>query len=46
MTTTNVIRIQPRLKDSIAIPRSFSDYTVTVDEANMPSGVQLLQRIG
>jgi len=38
-------RIQPKLKDGIDIPRSFSDYTVTVDEANMPSGVQLLQRV-
>lgn len=39
-------RIQPKLKDGIAIPRSFSDYTVTVDEANMPSGVQMLRRVG
>lgn len=38
-------RIQPKLKDGIDIPRSFSDYTVTVDEVNMPSGVQLLQRV-
>lgn len=43
---TNVIRIQPKLKDGITVPRSFSDYTVTVDETNMPSGVQLLRRVG
>lgn len=39
-------RIQPKLKDDIAIPRNFSDYTITVDETNMPSGVQLLRRVG
>lgn len=39
-------RIQPKLKDGITVPRSFSDYTVTVDEANMPSGVQLLPQVG
>ncbi|MBS0588157.1 MAG: type I-C CRISPR-associated protein Cas7/Csd2 [Proteobacteria bacterium] len=38
-------RIQPKLKDGIAIPRNFSDYTVTVDETDMPSGVQLLRRV-
>jgi len=43
---TNVIRIQLRLKDEITVPRSFSDYTVTVDEANMTSGVQLLRLVG
>ncbi|AKH38884.1 type I-C CRISPR-associated protein Cas7/Csd2 [Nitrosomonas communis] len=39
-------RIQPRLKDGIVIPRSFEDYQVTVNEANMPSGVQLLRKVG
>jgi hypothetical protein len=43
---TNVIRIQPKLKDGIATPRNFSDYTITVDETSMPSGVQLLRRVG
>lgn len=41
----NVIRIQPKLKNGITVPRSFSDYTVTVDEASMPSGVQLLRLV-
>lgn len=39
-------RIQPKRKDEITVPRSFSDYTVTVDEADMPSGVQLLRLVG
>jgi CRISPR-associated protein Csd2 len=39
-------RIQPKLKEGTTVPRSFNDYTVTVDEANMPSGVQLLQQVG
>jgi CRISPR-associated protein Csd2 len=39
-------RIQPKLKDGIVIPRNFGDYSVTVDETNMPSGVQLLRRVG
>ncbi|MBX9917850.1 MAG: type I-C CRISPR-associated protein Cas7/Csd2 [Nitrosomonas sp.] len=38
-------RIQPKLKDGIVIPRNFSDYSVTVDETNMPSSVQLLRRV-
>ncbi|MDP1549476.1 MAG: hypothetical protein Q8L97_04860 [Nitrosomonas sp.] len=40
----NVIRIQPKLKDGITVPRSFNDYDVSVNEANMPVGVQL-QRV-
>lgn len=38
-------RIQPKLKDGITVPRSFNDYNVSVNEANMPVGVQL-QRVG
>ncbi len=38
-------RIQPKLKDGITIPRNFSDYTTTIDETNMPSGVQLLRLV-
>jgi len=37
-------RIQPKLKDGITVPRSFNDYDVSVNEANMPVGVQL-QRV-
>lgn len=28
------------------VPRSFKDYKVTVDEANLPNGVQLLRKVG
>jgi CRISPR-associated protein Csd2 len=34
-------RIQPKLKDSIAVPRSFEDYQVNVNETGLPSGVTL-----
>lgn len=34
-------RIQPKLNEGIAVPRDFSDYTVSVNEADMPSGVTL-----
>ncbi len=33
--------IQPKLKDGITVPRDFSDYAVSVDEANLPTGVTL-----
>lgn len=39
-------RIQTKLKDGIVVPRSFGDYQVTVNEANMPFGVQLLRQVG
>jgi len=34
-------RIQPKLKDGVAVPRDFADYTVSVIEEGMPSGVTL-----
>ncbi len=37
-------RIRPRLNDGAAVPRDFSDYTVSVDEAGMPPGVTLIRR--
>jgi CRISPR-associated protein Csd2 len=37
-------RIQPKLKDEVSVPRSFNDYDVTVNEANLPSGVTLLRK--
>lgn len=39
-------RVQIQLKDGITSPRSFADYTVTVDEGSLPAGVKLLRRIG
>lgn len=34
-------RIQPKLKDGVAVPRSFDDYQVDVNDAGLPSGVTL-----
>jgi CRISPR-associated protein Csd2 len=34
-------RIRPKLKDGLSVPRSFEDYEVAVNEANMPTGVTL-----
>ena len=32
-------------KPGVEVPRSFSDYDVTIDEAALPSGVNLIRRI-
>lgn len=37
-------RIQPRLKDGVTVPRSFTDYEVTVNDTDMPAGVSLLRK--
>jgi hypothetical protein len=34
-------RNQPNLNDGVAVPRDFSDYTVSVGEEEMPPGVTL-----
>lgn len=34
-------RIQPKLKENVTVPREFSDYVVSVEEANLPTGVTL-----
>lgn len=39
-------RVKAELKDKDSVPRSFSDYTVTVDADNLPNGVELLRLIG
>ncbi len=39
-------RIQPKLTKDGMVPREFSDYTVTVDSANLPQGVTLERKIG
>lgn len=36
-------RIRPKLKEGVTVARSFDDYDVKVDEADMPSGVTLLR---
>lgn len=38
-------RIQIRRKNGVEVPRSFSDYDVTIDESAMPSGVTLIRRV-
>ncbi|MER2528389.1 MAG: type I-C CRISPR-associated protein Cas7/Csd2 [Candidatus Competibacter denitrificans] len=39
-------RVSVALNASIDTPRSFGDYTITVDEANLPEGVRLLRLAG
>lgn len=34
-------RIEPTLNDGVNVPRNFSDYTIRVDDANLPAGVKL-----
>lgn len=34
-------RIQPKLKGSVIVPRDFNDYTVSVDETELPTGVTI-----
>jgi CRISPR-associated protein Csd2 len=34
-------RIKPELKSSVNVPRKFTDYTVTIQEDNLPMGVTL-----
>lgn len=34
-------RIQPTLKEGVTVPRDFSDYTVSVDETGLPTGVSV-----
>ena len=31
--------VRAECKDGVTVPRSYGDYTVTVDEAHLPSGV-------
>jgi CRISPR-associated protein Csd2 len=39
-------RIQSKLKTDNGVPRDFSDYTVSVNEANLPNGVTLNKLVG
>jgi CRISPR-associated protein Csd2 len=38
--------VRPELHDGVASPRKFSDYTVHVDEENLPKGVDLTRLVG
>lgn len=39
-------RVQPSLNNGVASPRRFSDYTVSVEEENLPEGVTLTRILG
>lgn len=39
-------RIQIARKDGVEVPRSFSDYAVSVDDASLPNGVSLIRCVG
>lgn len=39
-------RIQPKLKDSVAVARDFSDYSVTINDSGLSAGVNLQCIIG
>jgi CRISPR-associated protein Csd2 len=39
-------RVSIKLKDGVTAPRNFVDYELSVNEADMPSGVKLLRRVG
>lgn len=39
-------RIEAKAKDGVPAPRQFSDFTVSVNDANLPIGVKLLRRLG
>lgn len=39
-------RIQPKLKEGVMVPRKFDDYSVSVDVANLPQGVELIRSVG
>lgn len=37
-------RVQVHARDGVTVPRNFTDYDVTVDEATLPAGVSLLRK--
>ena len=39
-------RIQPKLKKDVLVPRAFDDYSVSVDAAELPQGVELIRSVG
>lgn len=39
-------RISIKRNDKVDVPRSFGDYAVSVDDANLPNGVSLIRRVG
>ena len=39
-------RIEPKLKESVSVPRDFSHYTVKINDHEWPKGVTLERRVG
>ncbi len=39
-------RIQPSLKEGVLVPRDFHEYSVSVNEADLPQGVELIRSVG
>lgn len=39
-------RVRPRKKNDAGVPRSFADYTVAVNDADLPDGVTLTRLVG
>ena len=39
-------RVGIRRKDGVEVARSFSDYEIVIDEADIPAGVRLIRRLG
>jgi CRISPR-associated protein Csd2 len=38
-------RVQAKLKEGVAVPRNFTDYDLTMNEAALPSGVTLIRKV-
>ena len=38
-------RVRVERKPGVAVPRSISDYTVTVNRADLPQGVELIEKL-
>lgn len=39
-------RVRPKLKNDVAVPRSFEDYDIQVDDTNLPNGISLTRIVG
>lgn len=38
-------RVKIKRKEGVEVPRAFSDYELTIDEAGMPAGVSMIRRV-
>jgi CRISPR-associated protein Csd2 len=38
-------RVKIERREGIEVPRAFSDYAVTIDEAGMPAGISMIRRV-